>query len=420
MGNQIGPRSVACWGYTAGAGGRAGCIYGQYQEAFAAGATKVFPFGAATSKSSLSVYASTTTTTTTTSGLKSDDFKPVVALQTGGQTTPAVHDDSPLNGVQFLTFYANGNAESASPSDPAKMEAVHANIFATANLSAIEAAWNEHGLAGMLTVDSVWLWHTNPAINKKEGGLRPGWRAHLQTMLSSAMPLIKKGSIRAVFLGDEVCYVQAVPGSNVSTVATIIRKFLRTTAAGINTLVYLNECTRALHPATGRGYLGNPLPADIDAISLDGYCPSKPNGCSSAEQEGKDLMKNIYNHQLFPKMLPHQRVFVVPGLFATANASVPIKAQDEQLVLKWKGYLDWIATEPRIIGINPWHFDSWAGGDGLGASSFPKTLAAVAAFGKTLPPLKPPPFKADDSAAARNVNSSSTRTLEDTFSADAK
>ena len=102
------------------------------------------------------------------------------------------------------------------------------------------------------------------------------------------MPLIKKGAIRAVFLGDEVCCVQGVPGSNISFVATIIRKFLRTTTAGINTLIYLSECTRALHPATGSGYLGNPLLADIDAISLDGYGPSKPNGCSSAEREGFD------------------------------------------------------------------------------------------------------------------------------------
>ena len=62
-------------------------------------------------------------------------------------------------------------------------------------------------------------------------------------------------------------------------------------------------------------------------------------------------MRHIYTNQLFPKLLPHQRVFVVPGLFG--NASLPIGPQDKQLVLKWKGYLDWIATEPRIIGINP-------------------------------------------------------------------
>ena len=46
-------------------------------------------------------------------------------------------------------------------------------------------------------------------------------------------------------------------------------------------------------------------------------------------------MRHIYANQLFPKLLPHQRVFVVPGLFG--DTSLPIGPQDKQLVLKWKG-----------------------------------------------------------------------------------
>lgn len=48
------------WGFAAGPGGRPGCVYGQYQEQFDAGAAKVFPSGAVTSESSLSIFASTT------------------------------------------------------------------------------------------------------------------------------------------------------------------------------------------------------------------------------------------------------------------------------------------------------------------------------------------------------------------------
>ena len=97
-------------------------------------------------------------------------------------------------------------------------------------------------------------------------------------------------------------------------------------------------------------------------------------------------MQNIYAQLLWPRLLPHQRAFVVPGLYSTANASVPIAWQDGQLLVKWKGYLEWIAAEPRIIGVNPWHYDTWAGNDGLGTREFPRTLQAVAAFGQTLPP----------------------------------
>ena len=48
-------------------------------------------------------------------------------------------------------------------------------------------------------------------------------------------------------------------------------------------------------------------------------------------------------------------------------------------------YLRWFAKEPRIIGVNPWHFDSWCPADHcLGAVAFPQLRQAVAAFGTSL------------------------------------
>lgn len=65
-------------------------------------------------------------------------------------------------------------------------------------------------------------------------------------------------------------------------------------------------------------------------------------------------MSHIYAHAVFPRLYPHQRVFVVPGLFVPSNATVaPTAAQDAQLVEKWAGYMQWITIEPRIIGIFP-------------------------------------------------------------------
>ena len=134
-----------------------------------------------------------------------------------------------------------------------------------------------------------------------------------------------------------------------SSAAAVIRAALD--AAGAKAVVYLNECGRAMNDRAYRGYIGDTIPAAVDVMSLDGYCPSAPNGCSRAAQEA-GLMRNIYTHELFPKLLPHQRVFVVPGLFG--NGSEPVGAQDEQLVAKWTGYTAWVAQEPRILGINPW------------------------------------------------------------------
>ena len=189
----------------------------------------------------------------------------------GGGGHSSSSSSSSSSNVRFLGFYSNGNAGQAAPGDAARESAVHANLFATANLTAIEAGFAQHQIAGMLTVSSVFLWHTDPVTGARAGGLRPGWHLHLQSMLAAAMPLVLKGGIRAFFLGDEVCCSQGVPGSNVSSVATIIRHALNQTAskAAADAIIYLNECSRAMHNNT-RGYIGDMLPFAIDAISLDG------------------------------------------------------------------------------------------------------------------------------------------------------
>ena len=150
--------------------------------------------------------------------------------------------------VRLLGFYANGNAEEDAAGDGARFAAVHANLFATANLSAIEGVWARHQMPGMLTVDSVWLYHTNPVTHELVGGLRPGWRAHLSAMLNGAMPLVLKGGLKGFFLGDEIC-CRGVPGANVSSVATAIRQALGNhtgSKAAAEAIIFLNECSRAM------------------------------------------------------------------------------------------------------------------------------------------------------------------------------
>lgn len=206
-------------------------------------------------------------------------------------------------------------------------------------------------------------------------------------------------------MGDEVCCAQGVPGENVSSVASAARRKLDSLQSKTKVLIYMNECTRALRKGQ-RGYLVDPatgkLPAAIDVISLDGYCPSAPNGCTSAKQEA-DLMRHIYTNQLFPVLLPHQKVFIVPGLFG--NGSNPTEPQDAQLVEKWNAYLSWMADEPRIIGVNPWHFDNWCPADDcLGTVDFPKLRQAITAFGRNLTAGERKLVKTDDIGAGCEPN----------------
>ena len=51
-----------------------------------------------------------------------------------------------------------------------------------------------------------------------------------------------------------------------SAVARLIKTKLR--AAGTDALTYLNDCSRVVRDKTFHGYIGDLIPADIDAISL--------------------------------------------------------------------------------------------------------------------------------------------------------
>lgn len=74
--------------------------------------------------------------------------------------------------------------------------------------------------------------------------------------------------------------------------------------------------------------------------------------------------QKIYENSIFPKLAPHQRVILVPGVFgntpegcAAHNLSCPLDEQEAQIVLKLEAYFEWAKAEPRIAGFNPWHFD---------------------------------------------------------------
>eukprot|EP01048_Picozoa_sp_COSAG05_P028153 COSAG05_NODE_8591_length_690_cov_1.079526_1_plen_100_part_00 len=96
-------------------------------------------------------------------------------------------------------------------------------------------------------------------------------------------------------------------------------------------------------------------------------------------------------------MAPHQKVLVVPGLFADPNVtrSGSILSQDQAVAVKLQGYADWIRTEPRIVGINEWHWtnDKDARGKWLssytdfavGTVSLPKTTKLMAALASKRP-----------------------------------
>ena len=114
-------------------------------------------------------------------------------------------------------------------------------------------------------------------------------------------------------------------------------------------------------------------------------CPRGPSDTCEVS-----TTRDYYQRFVFPKLSPQQRVWLVPGLFATIKTapsraqSLALSVNDTEKRAKLAGYAAWTAEERRIVGWMPFHFynrlwePSPASGS-WGAEVMPETLAFLAA-----------------------------------------
>jgi hypothetical protein len=120
-------------------------------------------------------------------------------------------------------------------------------------------------------------------------------------------------ALKAVMLGDELSGNMDL--GNFSRVADAIHDYLR----GTEHFVYTNEGTHA-YGAFGWKY----VPAGIDVISVDGYgiCTEEEavhEWCAGVNASEAQWHRNSYEQLLYPKLMPHQRVAVIPGLLGCST-----------------------------------------------------------------------------------------------------
>ena len=226
--------------------------------------------------------------------------------------------------------------------------------------------------------------------------------AWLRKTLAFVRPLVAAGHIGGFMLGDELSDAMA-PG-NLSAVGDTIHQLLDP----LPHFVYTNEGTHVF-ANTGWGP-ANKVPAGIDILSIDGY-----------EYGANESLwhRRFYEETVFPALRLHQRVAVVPGLFgcdvsAGGCATDPKQAQRRclcalsgrdlsragqaaGLVAKLEGFFAWAKDEPRIVGINPWHYTNrWPPTKAFpeyhaGAAAFPTLVAAMVRLGwRNVSQLRPP------------------------------
>ena len=110
------------------------------------------------------------------------------------------------------------------------------------------------------------------------------------------------------------------------------------------------------HPATQK------ISAGLDYWGCDFY-----DGFNINASWEVAVVKATYEAELFPRLHPGQRVFVVPGVFGCVPEGTPghaipsMEVQAATLVDKLHQYVAWAAAEPRIIGIHSWHFRNRSG-----------------------------------------------------------
>ena len=229
------------------------------------------------------------------------------------------------------------------------------------------------------------------------GGLDNHWQATTATWCAAVRPLVANGTVTAVQLGDElVC--SGVPLANLSSVAQHIR-----TAIPNGLKIYTNECGGVLNNGTLAGCYGTEcrpewawpsVPAALDWIGVDAY--DEGNLFARGPLSEVAIARRRYDGTVFPRLRAHQRVVLVPGVFANSPAgcrakgvACPLASQSAVVVAKLEGYAAWAADEPRIAGMNAWHLMNRTANQyhlpfdqRLGAVAMPDVVRALRAIGR--------------------------------------
>ena len=216
-------------------------------------------------------------------------------------------------------------------------------------------------------------------------GLQANWQEAMAAQLGSALPLFKSGAVVGVFLGDEIM-CSKIPFSNYSAVATATRKWLIDSGVP-GALIYSNECSTPLTKSGQTWSVPDKLPAELDLFSIDLYAAraSHSNPSSDPRKELEEVQKMVADH-MRPRLHPHQRLMLVPGLFGDRNTtrSGTMEEQEEYLLAKLNATVAYAESQPDIVGVIPWHWLSppksygiYSTIFGLGIESFPKLIARL-------------------------------------------
>ena len=145
-----------------------------------------------------------------------------------------------------------------------------------------------------------------------------------------------------------------IPYANFSAVCDAVKAMLAGTAG----VVYANDgSTPFLEQGHPWSYPAK-LPQSLDIFSIDHYsCHYKGQPCETDPLAEVAELRKLLTTLVIPRLWPHQRLMVIPGLFGDFNTtrSGPLARQEEMLLGKLEAYHRWVAVDKLVVGMLPWY-----------------------------------------------------------------
>jgi hypothetical protein len=207
-----------------------------------------------------------------------------------------------------------------------------------------------NGTRSLLRMPSGGIYERPPpgTSHQRSSRLLPGWRDALADFVHlNLTPRLANDTAAGIFVGDEICC------HNATCVLSLLRPLtdaLRT-LTGAGALIYANECGDTISdlPKTPGS-----LPPALDLFGVDIYRYGPGHRVAGDEVAA---VRQFAESEIFPRFGKGQRFMAVPGTFTCQNESYsPAALEDARVAAELADYVKWAKAEPRVAGLNPWHF----------------------------------------------------------------
>ena len=300
--------------------------------------------------------------------------------------TSAAAGKAPSN----LLFYTCATKEVANQCDESFSldQRGVANRGFSANTTTIAAGF----AAGITT-----LFSTHDTFFRNGAGLRPDWKEAWAAVQLEIDSLVRSGAIVGFFAGDELVSGGKITRAELLTCLDTLAVAKATyKQQGITLFTWANEGGEVWVEQ----FNASGIPASLDVVSIDDYYMDA-KGTPESQVQGH---RQWYENTLYPLLNAEQRVFVVPGSFATRNANGPTTGRyangnatfcyrdaatgavtpatcDAYMADQANAFATWAWDDARVVGFAPWHWDTRGIADvspykEIGVVDMPRTKAA--------------------------------------------